>query len=307
MVLSSILGLHPIPIPMKRIANAPVIIVSILLLINFSCKKTFEPAESNSANNHTDTTAVLASAVPYPVNPSVNCNYAPNYGDSVLFSQPGSSGDLYVHPVNNQGVKGTYLSWPIGLDLDAQTGAIDVTRSESGQRFSIAFIHEGSTDTCMSNLIIGGAAYIDSIYQLSQSSKTAVPYFNANPNAPNPCLNNQGAGCRFDYNDFAKRQGIEIDYKTGYIDLSATMLHYPFGFFPSNGATVLTTIQYQLDDNSNQAYQQIQIKLIYYNNRSDVPPSLISLIQKRVTGIINTQVDGDGPTKPPIIIITRNK
>jgi hypothetical protein len=292
---------------MKRIANAPVLIVSIILLINFSCKKTIEPADLNTTINQTDTTAVLTTEVPYPVKPSVNCNYAPNYGDSVLFSQPGTSGDLYIHPVNNQGIKGTYLSWPVGLDLDAQTGAIDVTRSESGQRFSVAFVHDGSTDTCMSSLVVGGAAYIDSIYQLSQSSKTAVPYFNANPSAPNPCLNNSGSGCRFDYNDYTKRQGIMVDSKTGFIDLTRTMQHNPFGFFPRNGATVLTTIHYQLDDNSNLAPQQIQIKLIYYNSRSDVPPSLISLIQKRVTGLINTQVNGDGPTKPPIIIITRNK
>jgi hypothetical protein len=292
---------------MKRIANAPVLIVSIVLLINFSCKKTIEPADSDRTTHQTDSTAVLTGDVPYPVKPVLDCNYAPNYGDSVLFSQPGSAGDVYVHPVNNQGIKGTYLSWPVGLDLDAQTGAIDVTRSESGQRFSIAFVHEGSADTCMSNLIVGGAAYMDSIYQLSQSSKTAVPYFNANPNTPNPCLNNSGTGCRFDYNEVAERQGIEVDYKTGYIDLARTMLHYPFGFFPKNGATVLTTIQYQLDDNSNQAPQQIQIKLIYYNSRSDVPDNLISIIKNRVGGIINTQVTGDGPTKPPIIIITRNK
>jgi len=291
---------------MKRIANAPVLIVSIALLINSSCKKTIEPADTRT-NNQTDSTAVLTSEVPFPTKPALDCNYAPNYGDSVLFSQPGSSGDLYVNPVNNQGIKGTYLSWPVGLDLDAQTGAINVTRSESGQRFSIAFVHEGSADTCMSNLIVGGAAYMDSIYPLSQSSKTAVPYFNANPNAPNPCLNNSGSGCRFDYNDYAKHQGIVVDDKTGYIDLTRTMTHSPFGFFPRNGATVLTTIHYQLDDNSNMAPQQIQIKLIYYNSKSDVPPSLISLIQKRTTGIVNTQVDGDGPTKPPIIIITRTK
>lgn len=70
---------------------------------------------------------------------------------------------------------------------------------------------------------------------------------------------------------------------------------------------MLTTIQYQLDDNGNPAPQQIQIKLIYYNSKSDIPASLISLIQKRVTSIINTQVTSDSPTKPPIIIITRTK
>ncbi|HEY4967815.1 MAG TPA: hypothetical protein VII28_15525 [Puia sp.] len=245
--------------------------------------------------------------MPYPVNPSLDCDDAPNYGDSVLSSQPGAAEDLCVQPVNNAGIKGTYLSWPVGLDLNAQTGAIDLSRSESGQRYSIAFVHEGSADTCMTQLIIGGAAYMDSIYSLPQSSKTAVPYFNANPNEPNPCQNNTGSGCRFDYNGFARMQGIEVDHQTGYIDLGKTMQLHPFGFFPVNGATVLTTIHYQLDDKSNAASQQIQIKLIYYNSRSDIPDNLVSIIQKRIKGIINTEVEGDTPTKPPIIIITRNK
>jgi hypothetical protein len=291
---------------MKRIVNVYVLIVSIGLLISFSCRKTIDPAESTRTNNQTDTTTALNNAFTPPVKPDLNCDFAPNYGDSVLYSQAGASGDLYMNPVNNQGLKGTYLSWPAGLELDAQTGAIDVTRSVSGQRYSVAFVHEGSSDTCVSKLIVGGASFMDSIYALSLSSKTAVPYFNANPNTPNPCLNS--TSCRFDYNDYAKRQGIEIDYRTGYIDLKRTMQHNPFGYFPVNGATVLTTIQYQLNLNSNQAPQQIQVKLIYYNSRSEVPDNLTSLIQKRVSDVVNTEVDGDGqPTKPPIIIITRNK
>jgi len=283
------------------------LIVSVIVLFIFSCKKTIEPADTNSTNLSTDTTTALTSAVPFPVNPSLDCDDAPNYGDSVLTSPPGSAGDFYVHPVNNSGLKGTYLSWPVGLDLDAQTGAINLNRSESGQRFSIAFVHDGSSDTCMTQLIIGGAAYMDGIYPLTEVSKTAVPYFNANPNEPNPCSNNTGTGCRFDYNDFSRLQGIEVDRQMGYIDLAKTMQHHPFGFFPVNGATIMTTIHYQLGDNSNSAPQQIRIKLMYYNSASDIPDNLVSIIQKRITGIIKTEVDGDTPTKPPIIIITRNK
>jgi len=292
---------------MKRIVNAPVLIVSIALMVNYSCKKTLEPSESNSTNHPADTTTALNNTVPYPVNPSLACDYAPNYGDSVLYSEPGASVDLYKYPVNNQGKKGTYLSWPVGLNLDAQTGAIDLSRSESGQRYSVAFVEEGSQDTCMTKLIIGGAAYMDSVYMLSQSSKTAIPYFNANPNTANPCLNNEGPGCKFDYNNSAIWQGIVVDHKTGYIDLTRTMQLNPFGIFPVNGATVLTTIHYQLNDKSNFAPQQIQIKLIYFASRSDIPDNLISTIQGRVNGINNTQVNGDAPTKPPIIIITRYK
>ena len=76
---------------------------------------------------------------------------------------------------------GTYLSWPDGLKMNAGTGAINLTKSETGQRYSVAFVKSGTTDTCMSQLIVAGAAYMDSVYVLSESDTTAKPYFNANP------------------------------------------------------------------------------------------------------------------------------
>ncbi len=291
---------------MKRIANVHVLIVSFLLLINYSCKKTLDPVQSERPVNQTDTLSALLPAIPFPVKLVPDCDYAPNYGDSVLFPEAGSAGNHIAYPVNNQGVKGTYLSWPEGLSMDAQTGAINLSSSQSGQRYSIAFVHDNATDTCISQLIIGGAGYMDSIYIVSESPKTVLPYFNANPSTPNPCLSNQGSGCKFDYNNAARWQGVAVDRKTGYIDLEKTLQHSAFGIFPKNGTTVLTTIQYQLNDQSNGAPQQIQVKLIYYFSRSDVPDNIISTIQKRARGI--TQDNGDGPpTKPPIIIITRTK
>lgn len=292
---------------MKSNLNIRVLTVLAVLMIVFSCKKSADSANPGRANSQTDTTTSPVSAVPFPLNPSLECNYSPGYGDSILFSEAGSANDAYVYPVNNKGVKGTYLSWPVGLDLDAQTGAINLGRSETGQRYSIGFVVDGSTDTCISKLIIGGAGYMDSIYLLSQSDKTALPYFNANTNTPNPCLGNQGPGCHFDYYNSAQHQGIIVDKKTGFIDLKKTMQNSPFGLFPYNGATVLTTIYYQLNDKSNGALQHIQVKMIYYNHQSDIPDALINTIQNRMSGILNPPVDNELPTKPPIVIITRAK
>ena len=289
---------------MKRIVNASVLIVSSLLI--YSCKKTLEPVESVSAVNQNDSSTSPLSETPFPTNPFFNCEYKPDYGDSVLFVRTGTSGDQYAYPVNSNGLKGTYLSWPNGLDLDAHTGVINLTTSKTGQRFSIGFVYENSKDTCMSHLVIGGASYADSIYLLSASHKSALPYFNANPNTPNPCASNLGTGCLFDYTYSARLQGIVVDPKMGFIDLEKTMSHNPFGLLPKDGATVLTTIHYQLNDQSNGTPEQMQIKLMYYYSRSNIPGSIISLIQKRASGM--TSDNGDGiPTKPPIIIITRTK
>ena len=207
--------------------------------------------------------------------------------------------------MNTQGIQGTYLSWPAGLIINASTGTINVTLSQTGQRFDIAFVQYGTTDTCVSQLIIAGTAYMDSVYVLSQGNPLATPYFNANPNVPSPCQNG-GNGCRFDYFDFAKRQGIDINKQTGIINLQNTVKKI-FGKNPFNGETLNTTIFYMLNDNSNHAPQQIPLQMIYYNRRSDIPPALLATITARRNSAVNNQLltKGPSPTRPPIVIITR--
>jgi hypothetical protein len=284
------------------------LILVLTILCAVACKKSTRPQSLDSgSNNQHDTTLAVDSVVPYPLTPMAECDYAPNYGDSIVFPQPTTSDDYYVYPVNNQGVSGTYLSWPDGLVLDPKSGSINLTRSETGARYSIAFVKSGTTDTCMSQLIVGGAAYMDSVYVLSESSQTAKPYFDANPNLPSVCDGNQGEGCQFDYNNFAHDQGIEIDQKTGFIDLQKTMEKSPFGLIPLNGTTVLTTIYYQLNDNSNRASQKIQLKMIYYNHKSDIPSDILATVTQNLFNTLNDflLLSKTGKSRPPLIIIVR--
>jgi hypothetical protein len=279
------------------------------VLCAVACKKTSEPLSqaTPSGINQKDTTLQITTDVPYPVTPTPECSYAPNYGDSIVYPEPvtGSS-DYYVYPQNNTGVSGTYLSWPSGLVLDSKSGAIDLTQSETGARYSVAFVKSGTTDTCMSQLIVAGAAYMDSVYVLAQSDTTSKPYFNADPNGPPVCVGNQGPGCKFDYNNFAHNQGIEVDQKTGFIDLQKTMKNNAFGLIPLNGATIFTTIYYQLDDNSNFASQQIQLKLMYYDKKSDIPSGTLVTVADNIFNTLNYLLLSKGPkTRPPLIIIVR--
>jgi hypothetical protein len=278
-----------------------------------ACKKSAVDSAStdpavNPTTPHDTTLAVIpAPFVPYPATPVAECNFAPNYGDSIVYPQPSSSGDYYVYPQNNQGLQGTYLSWPAGLQMDPKTGSIDLTGSETGQRYSVAFVKAGGSDTCMSDLIVAGAAYMDSVYVLSQSQATATPYFNANPAAPSPCASSQGQGCVFDYNNYAHNQGIEIDQKTGFIDLQKTMQKSIFGLLPINGTTVNTTIYYKLSDNSNNAPQKIQLQLVFYNHKSDIPPNVLSSITNSIVNTLDNLLLSKGPSpRPPLIIIVRN-
>jgi hypothetical protein len=294
-------------IPMKLDLFKGSVILLLGTLCAYSCKKSSAPLSTSPVDNiQKDSVLAVAAQVPYPEIPTEECPNAPYYGDSIVYPQPVTNKDFYVYPQNNQDVTGTYLSWPAGLVLDPNTGSIDLTQSETGQRYSVAFVKSGTTDTCMSQLIVAGAAYMDSVYVLSESQITSVPYFNANPFGPPVCAGTQGEGCQFDYNNFAHNQGIEIDQKTGFIDLQKTMQQSPFGLLPINGTTVLTTIYYKLNDNSNFAAQQIQLKMVYYNHKSDIPPNILASVTNSLLDALNLQLLSKGPkTRPPLIIIVR--
>lgn len=298
----------------------PGLSISVFLLLSvLACRKTIDPTKTGQNQNKTtvDSTGHADSAhatvgtvnVPYPITPLLGCNYSPDYGDSIVFPQPANGQDYVIFPVNNQGVDGTYLSWPGGLVLNAQTGAIDLTKSETGARYDIGFVKVGTTDTCLSQLIIAGAAYMDSVYVLSQNEIYADPYFNANPDAPSVCSGSSGGpGCQFDYNNAAKNQGVVIDNHTGIIDLQNTMKNSLFGLLPIDGTTVNTTIYYKLDDNSNYAPQKIGLKLMFYNKKSNIPPSILGTITNNLLNTLQDLLLGRSSSspRPPLIIITRN-
>jgi hypothetical protein len=291
------------------------LILLIFIVYASACKKSIDPlvttpptVPAGTLPHDTTLATPVLPAAPYPVSPVPECDYAPNYGDSIVYPQPANSGDYYVYPQNNQGLQGTYLSWPVGLSMDAKSGAIDLTQSETGMRYSVAFVKSGTTDTCLAQLIVAGAAYMDSVYVLSLGNDTAKPYFNANPYGPPVCQGSQGGpGCQFDYNNTARNQGIVIDQKTGYIDLQQTMKKSLFNLLPVNGTTENTTIYYKLNDNSNNAPQKIQLQIIYYNHKSDIPPSLLTSV---VNNLLNTLTDllisKSSSPRPPLIIIVRD-
>lgn len=287
------------------------VILSVTFFCAIACKKSIDPSSPDTGtiiqtHDTTQATSSLPPPVPYPVNPVQECNYAPDYGDSVIYPQPATNGDYYAYPQNNQGIQGTYLSWPVGLVMDPKTGSIDLTQSQSGLRYSVAFVKEGTTDTCMAQLIVGGAYYMDSVYVVTMND-TVKPYFNANPDWPSPCLTNQGEGCKFDYNNKAKNQGIVIDQHTGNINVQQTMKNNLFGLIPLNGTTVNTTIYYWLNDNSNYADQKVPLQMVYYNHRSDIPPGLLASVTNDLLNILGDLLLSKGPApRPPLIIIVRD-
>jgi hypothetical protein len=248
--------------------------------------------------------------VPYPQSPVTGCTYAPDYGDTLIFPQP-TNQDYIITPINNPGV-GKYFSWPEGMVIDSVTGAINVTRSETGERYAIGFVKAGTTDTCLQTLILGGAAYMDSVYVLANGQTQASPYFNANPYQAPVCNGSSGPGpgCQFDVNNNAKNQKIIMDDKTGIIDLKKTLngglLGGAFGLLPANGQTIETTIYYRLNDGSNNTLQHITVQMMYFNSKSQIGTGLLNNLLLKVNNILTGNIiSKTGNPRPPLIIITR--
>jgi hypothetical protein len=195
------------------------------------------------------------------------------------------------------------------MALDQNTGAIDLTASESGMRYAVGFVPAGTTDTCMQTVIIAGAAYYDSLHVISNNDTLAVPYFNADGDLYNVC-STPGA-CTFDYDGNAAKKGISIDPATGAIQLSATLngkgqMKGVFGAVPKNGVTAVVKIAYKLNDGSNNAPQQIMVKIEYYDNIASVPPGQLNILQTQSFNAANDRlINTSRNPRPPVIIIVR--
>lgn len=283
----------------------------VLLLVSVACNK----GDRHSEEEEQPEEEVL-NASTLLSNSANLCSNAPNYGDTILFPQPKIGGDFFATPTNNINVTGTYLSWPEGLKLNRTTGAINLSQSETGVRYLVAFIKQGTTDTCVSQLIIGGMTYIDKIYAMDQNDTLAKPIFNADPFGPSICdasddtdyPDNNGSGnnrCAFDDaapGSKANDQKLRVRTKSGIINLKKSLADGMFGPTLKNGDFKIIPIQYQLNDASNKATQTVSVKVIYYDKVSNIPTALVQEISSKNASMFSYQIV-NGKPRPPLIII----
>lgn len=290
------------------------------LFIYAACSKGAKQDEPSDVTNPIDSTWTTTSDSTIDTkNLSVNsstCPNAPNYGDSIVFVKPKNGGDFFANPVNNVGVNGTYFSWPEGLKINKNSGAINLSQSESGVRYNIAFIKKGTNDTCVSQLIVGGLSYMDAIYVLDQNDTLAKPIFNADPFASPVCdasddtdyPDNNGNGnnkCVFDDDAPGQRandQKLRVRTKSGFINLKKSVEDGLFGKNPKNGDSKKVQIRYELNDASQKANQKIAVQVVYYDKLSSIPAATQQEIASKRASMLTYKVV-NGKPRPPLIII----
>jgi len=292
-------------------------LAALLLLTGFiACHKSLDPRDPESPTGPVGPgepgpgTEEQLDTIPYPQHISQRCSGAPDYGDSILYMRPGST-DIIAMPLN-QPDSGEYFSWPTGMVLDRNSGAINISRSEGGVRYHLGYVKKGTADTCIQTIILGGASYADSIYVLEDDHRYAKPFFNANTNLVNVCSGSgvPGGGiCEWDVDGTAERNRIKIDNNTGVIDLENTLKDNAFGLLALDGSTVKVTLAYRLNDNSSMATQYMPVTLMYYRNKSSVPSDLKLQINLKLSQILTNDLllFSVAKPRPPIIVVTRYK
>ena len=226
-----------------------------ILCVIFSCKK--DPAKPTVV-----------------VTPPITGNGI--YGDSVFYVQ--NSNDYFVSPVIS--TQGSFSGFPDGLNIDQNTGVINVNKSETGLKYKISFTPTESANVQTAYIIISGINYADKIYNLSAGDSIAAPIYNANSSMALPGPNND----IFDESGGCKNAGIIIGANNGIINLAQSVRNQGI----DTGATAQVKMAYRINDNSNKALNGLDVKIYFYRTASEIPQYLTDLINERKGTILTS-------------------
>ncbi len=307
-----------------RFAFVPALLL--LLVVFFSCEK----QASNPVEPQEDFSGLRA-------NSSAVCDTF-RYADTIFYlrEQPA---DYIVKPVTAQ--SGKYGSYPVGMIISSSTGAINVTKSETGLKYRVWFVKTGASDTCTRYVTLSGINYTSGLYRLNLNDTLAKPFYNAVRTASTPCKDkddddkdkkDKNKDCEFDDGSDdddgdgmddepptgrqVAKQGVDINKLVGGINLRQTVANGTFGATPVNGASKSIRIYYRLNEASKKALNFIDVTLHYYTKASMVPASLLSQISDKQGATLRRAAPGtvaltNGSTmeatrpRPPDIVVTK--
>jgi hypothetical protein len=227
-------------------------------------------------------------ATPPPTGPTTppGGGFALSYGDSLFYLRT-QTADYTVSPTS--GGTGQYFGFPEGLQIDGNSGDIDVSKSETGLRYRVSFVpNSSSTDTFTTMITISGINFLDGFYNLAQGDSIAYPIYNGWSANAIPGLNN---GSLFDEGSTCNKQGCTINTGSGQINLAQTVRNGVFGSVPSSNSRQEFLMSYRINDNSQKALNTIDIKIYYFATMADVSQEVYDIISSREGTILGTSLN----------------
>lgn len=218
-----------------------------------------------------------------PPPPVVPPGFTFSYGDSVFFQQ-NQAADYIVLPVS-KAVAGVYSGFPEGIELDAATGAINVSKSEMGLRYKISFLPTGRKDTLSTIVLLAGINYYDGFYKLNTKDSILQPVYNGSLSNPVPGVNN---GTLFDEGNGCNGAGCNVNLASGTINLAQTVRNGVFGSTPTNNDRHEFLMNYRINDKSGKALNSLKVKLYFFKSMADVTPEAYDIIASRSGTVFRT-------------------
>lgn len=225
-----------------------------------------------------------------PAPPSPPGGFKLSYGDSVLYTQNQAT-DYIVPVVQQPSVAGTYSAFPEGIDINTQTGAINVSKSEIGLRYRISFAPAGSTDSIHTVVLLAGINYLDGFYLLNTADSILRPVYNGTVGNKVPGLSN---GTVFDEGSGCNSAGCNVNTNDGTINLAQTVRNGVFGTVPQDNARQEFTMNYRINDKSGKALNTLKVKLYYYKSKNNIAQEAYDIIASRDGTVFRTAGDLSG-------------
>jgi hypothetical protein len=239
-----------------------------------------------------------------------NGPYHLSYGDSIIYLQ-NISGDYIVNPTETR--EGTYYGFPDGIELDDRTGAINVSKSETGLRYRITHVSPKG-DTTKTMVVLSGITFTDHFYRLSTGDSVANPVYNASLSRTLPL-----SGSIFDEGNFANTSGCSVETDNGKINLPESIRKGLFGANPRNDDQKEIEIKYRINDGSGKSLNKLKVLLYWYNTMADVPQYLWDILNERssqgvflrtgnadTTSLPQARTAAVAKPRPPCVIIVAN-
>lgn len=226
---------------------------------------------------------------------------APIYADSIFYPSEYPAG-YEIKPVS--GLRGTFGSYPDALEIDEETGNIEIKQSETGLKYLVWYVAIGSLDTCKMFVTVSGVNYPDSIYSVKTTNSFATPIYNGSLQQPTVCTGN----CEFDDghdddngNGFADEppigqeiipQGVAMDKLDGSINLRRSIQNGALGANPLPGSFKDFILNYRLSDRSAKALNRMTLRMYYFKNQDQIPAILKKdLAEKKKFTLLNSIQD----------------
>jgi hypothetical protein len=223
-----------------------------------------------------------------------------SYGDSIFYLNVASTNIISPKPLSKLG---KFYGFPAGIELDSLNGNIDIANSETGLRYKIMFVPDGTTDTVSTKIVLSGINFYDHIYHITKGDSIATPVYNANGKAYVPGLFGTGTSNVFDDGNGCNNQGCNVSLANGSINLTQSLRS---GAIPStHDAQKEFVYYYRMDDKSSKTQNKLKVKLYYYNKMADIPQYLwdILLIDHAGTILRTTIAQRVAKPRPPCMII----